>query len=249
MAKKSKMSLRDRLASKKEELKKKGQNGNVLFLKEGTIRVRVLPTGEDNDFVMEVNTVYLGPKVGGVISPSTFGEPCAIKEAFTKLSNSKNSEDKSLAKKLTERKKYLMPCIIFTDLKGKNIDEDKGVKLVQIPGTMYQEIIDYYLDEDEWGDLTDPKKGYDLKLTRSGSGKNDTTYSVQPCKNTQLPKEWAKPVDLEELVRAIIPSYEDTEEKLNEFMIATESGDDDEDDSGKGSKPKKVNKPKRKKDI
>ena len=33
----------------------------------------------------------------------------------------------------------------------------------------------YALDEDEAGDMTDPKTGYDIKVIRSGSGKLDTT--------------------------------------------------------------------------
>lgn len=238
--------LKSRLAKKKEELKKKEQRGNVLFLKEGTIRVRILPTGEDNDFVMEINTLYLGPSIGGITSPTTFGDPCAFREEYNRLSASKNPEDKIIAKALSERKKYLIPCIIYKDLKGREIDTDKGTKLVQVTGSMYQEIIDYYLDDDDWGDMTDPKNGYDLKLIRAGSGKNDTTYSVAPCKNSAIPKEYHKPIDLEEMVRGEIPTYEETQDKLNEFMMSyTPAGDDDEDDAPK----KKSKKSFKKRDI
>ena len=110
--------------------------------------------------------------------------------------------------------------------------------------------------------MTDPKNGYDIKVTRTGEGQFDTSYSVQNCKPTALDKPYRGEVPLEKMVRAQIKSYEELEEILKKFL--NESGDDDEHDddepkpkkksskvsSKKGSKdPKSKNKKKKVNDI
>ena len=226
-------SLKQRLEQKKKDLGKKGGGGYILKQKEeGTIRVRILPTGEDNDFCMDVTTFYLGntKETGEVISPSTFGEPCALMETYQKLKNSKDEDELEIAKKLIPRQKYLIPIIMYKDKAGKEVDEDNSNRLLQISPTVYNAIIDLYLDEDEWGDMTDPKKGYDIKITRTGLGKNDTKYSVSACKNTPLPKQYIKTiVDLEAMVKAKMASYEETLEKKENFLGLSDDDDDQED--------------------
>lgn len=242
----AKKDLRDRLAKKKKELAERGNKGNIHFLKEGTIRVRVLPVGVENEFVQEVTQFYLGAEIKGVYSPNTFDEPCAIYDKFKELKESSEEGDKELAKSLSPKKKYLMPVIIYKDLKGKEVDEEKGVTMVQITGELYQEIIDLYLDEDEWGDMTDVDNGYDLKLTRTGTGRFDTKYSVSACKNTALKPKFAREVDLDALIKSIIPTYEETQEKLEAFLSGSDSGSGDEDEKPKTTIKKKKRK---KKDI
>jgi hypothetical protein len=234
----SNLSRSERLKKKRTELKSKGGGGNITYLKEGSLRVRILPVNEDDDFVMEVTQFYLGPNIKGVFSPSTFGEPCAIMEKYNDLKNSSDDDDKELAKKFTPKKKYLTACIVLDD-KGQKVDEEKGITLVQLTSGLYQEIIDLFLDDEEWGDMTDAENGYDIKLTRVGSGMMDTEYSCKPCKNTKLPKKYDKEIDLEEMVKKIIPSYEETKQKINEFLGgSSDSDDDDEEDE----KPKKTSK-------
>lgn len=215
----SKSKLRERLQKKRNELAKKAAGkGGIMFLKEGTKRVRVLPVGEDNEFAFEVTHFYLGNDIKGVFSPQTFGDPCAIMEMYKELKDSKDSDDKELAKKLVPKTKYLMPILVFDDLKGKKIDSDRPITLVQLTNGMYQSILDLYLDDDEWGDMTDIKKGYDLKLSREGTTITNTEYSVQPCKNTPIPKKYKKEIDLEELVKKQISTYEETKEFIEQFL-------------------------------
>lgn len=242
---KSKQSLKERMAKKKEQLKSRGNGkSGVIFIKEGTLRVRVLPTGDENDFVFEATQFYLGPDLKGVFSPATFGEPCAIMEAYEELKNSDSPEDKELAKKFVPKKKYLMPVIVYKDLKGNELNTDDSGKLIQLTAGLYQAIIDYYLDEDEWGDMTDVKEGYDLKLTRSGQGMLDTEYTCQPCKNSPLPKEYIKKgdVDLVAQVRSLIPSYEETKIIIDNFLNISPEADDDDAPRGKNKKSGKSNK-------
>lgn len=242
MAVSKKKSLKQRLADQKKELSKKGSGGYILRQKdEGTIRLRILPTGEDNDFVAEVTSFYLGntKELGEVLSPATYGEPCALMEEYNVLKNSKDEDDLEIAKKLVPRQKFIIPVIMFKDLKGTQVDEENSERLFQIASSVYNQIIDLYLDEDEWGDMTDPKKGYDLKITRTGKGKFDTTYTVSACKNTPLPKEYQKKVyNLEEMVKGKIASYEETLEKKMNFLGSSHEDEEDDKPIKKSSKEK-----------
>lgn len=243
MVTKKKSSLKDRLRKKKKELKdRSSKNQKLIFQKEGTIRVRLMNTGDDNDFIAEVLHFYLGPTLKGVISPETISEPCAVLEKYHELKESDNPDDKDLAKSFSPKKRYLAPVIVYTDLKGTKVDKDNTGKLVQLSVGQYEKLIDLYLDEDEWGDMTDPENGYDVKLIRSGTGQFDTEYDVQPCKNSPVPAEFKdKVVDLDGMVRAVVPTYEETTELINSFL----SGDvDDEEEE---EKPKKKSLKKKKK--
>jgi hypothetical protein len=243
-----KLTLKERLLQKKKELKDRSSNkkSNLIFIKEGTLRVRVKPTGEDEDFAIEVITFFLGKGHVGFISPSTFNEPCAVMEAYDRLKASKDEDNKLLAKKLSPKTKYLIPVVVYKDEKGKEVDEENSEgKFVQITSGMYNDIIDFFLDEDDWGDFTDVENGYDLKLTRSGSGKMDTEYSVTPCKNTPTPKKYRKVIDLEEEVRKLLPTYEETEDAINGYLNTSPDDDESSDDESR-EKRKSRNKDKKK---
>lgn len=250
MAKKK--SLAERLKTKKKELASKGGGGYIMRQKEeGTIRFRILPTGEDNDFALELTTFWLSQEAGEIISPATFGEACPAMEKYQELKDSKDSDDIELAKKLVPRKKYVIPVITYSDLKGSEVDQENSNKLMQITGGIYQEIIDLYLDEDEWGDMTNAKDGYDLKQTRTGKGRLDTKYSISSCKNTPLPKAFSKTViDLDEMARKYMDTYDAALEKLEKFLgSAAHDEDEDEEETPKRVKKSKTSKeePKKKK--
>jgi hypothetical protein len=191
----------------------------MLFIKaDTTVRVRPLPVDENEEFGLEIVTFYLGPEIKGVLSPSTFGLPCALNEKYLKLKASKDPDDQELAKgALKPKKKYVVPVIKYKDLKGAKIDEQSGVKLLQLANSAYQKMVDYSLDS-EAGDFTDPREGYDLKVSRTGSGQFDTEYGVINCKPTPLAKKYNKVYDIKELVMKEMPTYEETKEKLVAFM-------------------------------
>jgi len=210
--------LKDRLRNKQKELSERKTDSKIIYPKEGTIRFRVLNTGEDEEFAVEVIRVFLGKELGGIICPTSIGKPSAIYDKYKELSTSKEDADKALAKKLVGRKKFLIPVLIYQDSKGKEIDEEKSGKFLQIAGGTYNELIDLYHDEDDWGDFTDPEEGYDCKLTRKGNTQLDTEYTIAPCAKTPLPKAWRKIVDIRGMLEEIIPSYEKTEELLAKFL-------------------------------
>lgn len=234
-----KKSLKERLAKKRQEIKARSESKGIVFLKEGTTRIRILPVPKEEDWGFEVVHFYLGNKIKGVFSPATLGKDCPIMEAYETFKADKKKQD--VAKELTPKRKYVVPALVYEDDLGKKIDEARSGKLVLIPNGIYAQLIDFFLDPDN-GDFTDPKEGYDLKIKRSGTGKTDTEYSVIPGKPSAIPAKWAKPVDLAKMVEAIIEPADEIEEKLETFLaeLTTDDDDEDEDETPRKAKAKKV---------
>ena len=237
-------STREKMLARKKKLEEKGSGNGLIFPKEGTLRMRIKSPGDDQELGMEVVQFYI-PGVGGVISPATFDEPCPFMEKYEELKQSKDDDDKELAKRLIPRRRYVIGGIIYKDDKGNGVDYEGQNRGVLIAGAVYQDIIDLYLDEDEAGDMTDPVTGYDIKITRSGSGKFDTTYSVRQCKPSKLDKKYRSDLDLEKIVRDQIKPYDELEEELNKFL--NEAPDDEDDDAPKKKKNSSTDKAKKKK--
>lgn len=128
----------------------------------------------------------MGGDIKGVYSPMTYDEPCAIYEKYEELKKSKDPDDKELAKDLSPKKKYMVAVLLCKDGKGKDYDSEP--KLLQLAQSQYSEIIDLYLDEEEWGDMTDLDEGYDLKLKRTGSGKMIPSTRLNPVNPIQYPR-------------------------------------------------------------
>lgn len=237
-------STREKMLARKKKLEEKGSGNGLIFPKEGTLRMRIKSPGDDQELGMEVVQFYI-PGVGGVISPATFDEPCPFMEKYEELKQSKDEDDKELAKRLIPRRRYVIGGIIYKDDKGTGVDYEGQNRGVLIAGAVYQDIIDLYLDEDEAGDMTDPVTGYDIKITRSGSGKFDTTYSVRQCKPSKLDKKYRSELDLEKIIRDQLKSYDELEEELNKFL--NESPDDADEDDPNKKKKSSVDKAKKKK--
>lgn len=238
--------VRKKLLKKKQELADRGKGMGYESFKEGKKCMRIVNFGEDSDFAIEVTHFYLNKELGGFISPSSFGNPCPALEAYEKLKKSKDEDDNSTATDIKPRKMTLTAGLISKDDRGKdwdmekgNIKGAKGVTLIKITGGQYSELIEWMLDEDA-GDFTDPKEGYPIKVTRIGTGQYDTEYKQLALKPQALPKELRKQTfDLEELVKSIVPSYEQIEEKVKAFLGAS-MDDDDEDEKPKKKKKSKL---------
>lgn len=235
------LSTKEKMLARKKQLESKRNGSGLVYPKEGTLRMRIKSPGDDQELGIEIIQFYLGGNLGGVISPATFDEPCPFMEKYQELKNSKDEDDKELAKNLVPRRRYVVGGIIYSDEKGSKVDYEGKDKGVLVPRSVYQDIIDLYLDEDEAGDMTDPKTGYDIKVIRSGSGKLDTTYSARACKPTKLDNKYQGTIDLEGIVRSQIKSYDELEDLLSQYLNE-DHGDDDDDDKSKKKKKKGVHK-------
>ena len=234
---------REKMEARKKALSEKSSGGGFIFPKNGVTRLRILSPGPDKEIGMEIIRFYF--KGHSVYSPATFDEPCPIMEKYQELKNSMDEDDKKLAKSLVPSRRYVIGALIFKDEKGKELDYNGKGRGVMIPASVYQDIIEYYLDEDEAGDMTDPDNGYDIKIERSGSGQFDTSYSVRNCKPTKLDKKLLKDIDLEDIVRKEIKSYDELERELDDFL----NNSDDEDDEPKKKKKKSKSKKSKHGDI
>jgi len=210
----SKESLKERLKKRRKAIEERGSSGSIIYPKEGTIRFRSLPVGEDEEFGMEVLRPYFGKGIVSFTSAATFGEHCSVEEAHKEA---KASGDTEKAKSLSLRKKYLVPVILYKDLRGKEVDTEQGVSLLQVTSAIYGEMIDSFLDP-EWGDFTDTKEGYDFKLKRVGTGLTDTTYTITAMKPSPTPKAFTKEIDLEKMIRATMVPEDEVDSRLQEFM-------------------------------
>ena len=140
---------------------KGGGRGNNTFWKPevGTHNIRILPA-EDGDPVKELHFHYNLEK-GGVMCPKrNFGDECPICEFATSLYYDGDDASKEQAKKLFSTARYYAASVV----RGQ---EERGPVLWSFPKTAYKAIIETILDED-YGDVTDPKKGFDLKVTYVG---------------------------------------------------------------------------------
>lgn len=242
-------STRERMMARKKKLSEKNGGNGIIFPKEGTIRVRIMSQGPDKEIGMEIIQFYDAKAKVGIISPATFDEPCPFMEKYQELKASKDESDQALAKSLSPKRRYIIGVTCYKDEKGKEVDPDRVCKPMLIPASVYQDIIDLYLDEDDWGDMTDPDNGYDIKITRSGTGKNDTTYSVTACPRgkSSISKKDIKEVDLESIIRNQIKSYDDLSDILDNILYGSSNIDEEEDEEEVTVKDKKKDKKKKKK--
>lgn len=221
-------SLREKMLARKKDLESRGNGNGLIYPKEGITRVRLKSPGGEQEFAIEVIQFYFNQELGGIISPATFGEPCPVMEKYQELKEG-DDDDKELAKRLVPKRKYVLGGIFYKDEKGREVDTDRVDKGMMVGSGVYQDIIDLFLDEDEWGDMTDPINGYDIKISRTGKGKNDTSYTVSPCQRKPLDKKLKAPIDLEKIVRAQIMPYDKIKETLGKFL-REDMDDDDEGD-------------------
>ena len=226
-------STREKMLARKKKLAEKGSGNDFIFPKNGVTRIRILSPGPTEELGVEVVRFYAGHTV---ISPATFDEPCPFMDKYKELRDSKDEDDKRLAKKLVPSRRYVIGCLIYKDDKGKEFDYNSEPRAMMIPASVYQDIIELYLDEDEAGDMTDPKNGYDIKIERSGSGQYDTSYSVRNCRPTKVDKSLLKTVELEKMVRSQIKGYGELEEDLAKYLNT--APDDEEEEQEKKSKKK-----------
>ena len=157
-------------------------NSVMLFLKKGVTQLRVLPAySETGRWFREIKEIplYREGKFNPVVSPTTIGEPCGFETEGRRLYNLKGEENIEKAKKFRPRSSFLFNVVVQSqpDFEG-NIEQ--CVRVLKCGVKVFRQILD--LDQDHsggWGDITNLEKGFDLRITRTGTGRNDTEYVVK----------------------------------------------------------------------
>jgi len=242
-----------------------GQNNGMSFLsiKDGRNVVRILPPSDNMEsFGEEVWVHYSVGKSSSnkngtmVVCPKTKDEnaKCPVCEASKELWNlSKKKDDdyQKQAKQLNRKKRVYYNAIDrAVDLSLFELREEDDKKVwyntetnekespIKILGTgvgVYKDLIKLIVDP-EYGDVTDPKEGLDIIITKSGSGQFNTEYDVKTVRKESAigMDDWEEHLnDLEPLTKAktydeiltIMEGGEPTESSEDE------SKGDDQDDS------------------
>lgn len=209
-----------------------GQNSkkNVMWRpeenSETTIRLMAYPDNDGQPF-KELMFYYNIGNNPGLLAPYQFQKPDPIQELITKLRDEGSKDTYEMAKKLYPKMRCYAPVIV----RG---EEDKGVRLWAFGKQVYQSLLNYMLDED-YGDITDPETGRDIRITCSKApGKQYATTEVRPrgkdsplAEDASQSKNWLDNVpDVNDLFE--LKSYDELERIVNAWL----QGDEDDDSTG-----------------
>jgi hypothetical protein len=196
---------------------------------EHTVRLISFPDNEGQPF-KELWFYYNIGKERGLLTPHQFGNPDPIQELINKLREEGSKESYELAKKLYPKMRTYAPVIV----RG---EEDKGVQIWGFGKMVYQALLGLMLDED-YGDITDPLDGRDIKVVCSKQpGKKWAMTEVRPrgkqsnlSENSSHAKEWLDNIpNIDDLFEC--KSYDELSKIVNDWLGEGES----ESDSGNRS--------------
>jgi len=164
------------LRAKLNDLSNKTRASDVLWKpQEGTNKIRIVPLvgHPDNPFI-EAYFHYLANKT--YLSPLTFGEADPIEEFAQSLRAGGNlsKEDWAQTKKFVPKLRTFAPIIV----RGH---ESEGVRFWGFGKTTYQELLSYIADP-EYGDITDPLLGRDIKADFIPAEKSPTKFAQTSIK-------------------------------------------------------------------
>ncbi len=194
----------------------------------GEYKVRCLPwknAAEGQPF-QERWFYYIGTNAG-VLTPKQFGKPDPIDDLIRKLFSSGKPDERILAKKLLPKMRAYTPVVV----RGQ---EDKGVMVWSFGKLIYQRLLGFFVDED-YGDILDPKEGFDLKVTVSQQPGKQFQDTVVDCKgrasvlhnDPKVVESWINAVpNIDDMYR--LKGKEEIEQILNTWL---NSGSADEDNS------------------
>lgn len=176
----------------------------------GEFKVRLLPwkNAPEGQPFMERWFYYLGEQ-RGILAPNQFNKPDPINDLIRKLYSSGSPDDRVMAKTLQPKMRAYAPLIV----RG---EEDKGVQVWSFGKLVYNRLLSFFLDED-YGDILDPKEGFDLKVTITkvpGKQYNDT---VVDCKGRPSPA-LADPEKVKLLLEQV-PNLDDMYQQKSEAEV------------------------------
>lgn len=186
--------------------------------KAGEYHLRVLPwpakfVSPDQPFV-ERYFYYIGDNYA-TLAPFQFDKPDPIKELVDAFYSSGKPDEKALAKKLRPGMTAYAPVVVK---KGEGSDPDKVV-LWAIPKLHYAKMLSWFLDEDI-GDYTDPKEGFNVKVTAIDNGKKFKDKTVFNL-DVELGRSRTRLADTDEKINSLLESIPDPND-LHELKDASE---------------------------
>jgi len=173
-----------------------GKSTNFAKLPVGKHEIRVVPSLANPQWPFY--KLFFHYKINGktLLSPLTFGEKDPIQEFAFELYNSKIESQMEFAKKLFAKDRYYTPIII----RDENSTELPQVKWWAFSKTVYQELMEY-VNDPEYGDISDIYDGYDLVVTvqsakETGTGFEKTTLRPRKTSSKMLQSD----ADMEKVI-------------------------------------------------
>ena len=147
----------DKMKAKLNTLTGKGDSSKRVFWKpqDGESNIRIVPTPDGDpfkEFFFHYNVAQ-----GGFLCPKhNFGDDCPVCNFANKLWNEGTDESKKMAKDLFKKQRFFSPVLV----RG---EESEGVRIWGYGKMAYEKLLTIVLDPD-YGDVTDPESGNDLKI-------------------------------------------------------------------------------------
>ncbi len=183
------------VSSKGFHQNKEGANKSpFLFLASGTTQVRILPAySEKGAWYREIKEIPWNTEDGKyrpLVSPATQGKPCPFVEEGKRLYALGGEENVKKAQDIRPRTSFIFNVVVKSTPDG-DFPVEECVKVLKCPVTVKNGLLD--LDQDAaggYGDISNLEKGFDIRITKSGQGKNDTRYVVKAVPGRSNILEW-----------------------------------------------------------
>ena len=159
---------------------------------------------------------------------------CPICDYHEKLSKSSDEDKAKLAQRIRPVTKY------YVNLFDRDRHQD-GIRMFGFSGKMMRTLRGYLEDED-YGDITDPEEGRDVILTREGTGFTTTTYEIRVrAKSSPIDyKGWEE--EIHELDKEVVTQKVDKEfleKQVDDLKKILSGGEDEEEVEGPKHKKSK----------
>ena len=182
----------DKMRQKHSALTTKGGGGNNdTFWKpeEGINNIRIVCPKDGDPFRDYLFHYRMGADGNTtMISPRTFGRTDPIAEFGNQLWNEGTEASKQEARGFFPRMRVFAPVVV----RG---EEDKGVRLWGFSKTTYESLLNIVLDP-EYGDITDPHTGTDLRLEYGKkAGQMYPTTDIRPFRKASKLAKTDKEID------------------------------------------------------
>ena len=163
----------DLMRQKMNTLNGKGEKKRQFWRpQDGENNIRIVPTADGDPFKEKWfhygvgNQSFLCPK-------RNFGDDCPVCNFANQLWNENSEDSKSLAKTMFAKQRFFSPVLV----RG---EESEGVRIWGYGKLAYQKLLGIVLDPD-YGDITDPEDGNDLKLMYGkAAGASYPTTDIRP---------------------------------------------------------------------
>tara|TARA_B100001094_G_C18130615_1_gene772026 strand:+ start:711 stop:1472 length:762 start_codon:yes stop_codon:yes gene_type:complete len=164
----------DLMKQKMNTLNGKGDSKKNNFWRpeDGENNIRIVPTADGDPF--KEKWFHYGVGNQSFMCPKrNFGDNCPVCDFGNKLWNENTEESKQMAKTMFAKQRFFSPVLV----RGQ---ESEGVKVWGYGKLAYQKLLGIVLDPD-YGDITDPEDGNDLKLLYGKApGASYPTTDIRP---------------------------------------------------------------------